>query len=122
MDIQKPEKKGDAELFQLLGEKLNQGAYFFSNHAKQRLAERKIYEYEVLDILKGKPDKKRRRRASKEKYTEEYNDWNYCVEGLDDHGDRLRVVFSFSETNTVVITVIRINLKWWKNNYEDKDS
>lgn len=108
MTSQKVKKKTDRELFGLLTEKISQGAYFFTNHAKKRLVERELLELEILDILIGKVNKKRKRNKRKEKYTIGCEDWNYCVEGMSATENKVRIVFSFSAENMVIITVIAL--------------
>src|SRR5579864_4721387 len=103
-----PQKKTDYDLFQLLSEKIDQGGYFFVNHAKQRILERGLLEIEILDILNGRDGKKRKRNKRKEKYCAGYPDWNYCVEGIGADRNKIRIVFSFSEEFLIIITAIQL--------------
>ncbi|MCX7124933.1 MAG: DUF4258 domain-containing protein [Gammaproteobacteria bacterium] len=105
-------RKNNRELFQSLSVKIAEGDYFFTNHAKQRLKERELLEFEILDILIGKRGKKRRRNKGKENYTPGNQDWNYCIEGIDVSERKIRIIFSFSEENIAIITAIKINLAW----------
>src|SRR3990167_3951325 len=105
----KSKKKTDHELFRLLYEKITQGNYFLTNHAKQRIAERELLELEIINILSGRLSKKRKRNKRKDKYITEYREWNYCIEAIDTNENKIRIIFSFLEENMVVITVIRIN-------------
>lgn len=109
MEMERSKKKTDRELFRLVSEKIIRGEYFFTNHARQRLIERELLELEILDILNGKSGKKRKRNKRKEKYTADCQDWNYCIEGVGVNKNKIRIIFSFSEENVVIITVISIN-------------
>ena len=109
MEMGKSKRKTDRELFRLVSEKITRNEYFFTNHAKQRLIERELLEPEILDILSGKPGKKRRRNKAKEKYMADCQNWNYCVEGMGVNKNKIRIIFSFSKENIVIITVINMN-------------
>lgn len=109
MKINKPKKKADGALFQLISEKIICGEYFFTNHAKQRIIERGLLELEILQILNGMPSKKRRRNKRKDQFTEDNPDWNYCIEGMSVNENKIRIIFSFSETYMIIITAILLN-------------
>ena len=105
----KPKKKSDRELIQLLSEKITQGDYVFLKHAKQRLKDRNISDLEVLDILQGKSGRMRKRNKMKDKYEKGHQDWNYCIEGINLDGIKIRIIFSFNENLMPIITVIRLS-------------
>lgn len=109
MQHEKPNKKTDLELWNLLADKICNGNYFFLAHAKERLKDRNVTDIDVLDILEDKNNRKRRRNKSKDVYMPGYQDWNYCIEGNDLDGKKIRVIISFNEDLMLVITVIRIN-------------
>jgi hypothetical protein len=105
----KPVKKKDSQVYSLTEDKIAMGEYIFLNHAKQRLKDRSIIDIDVLDILEGKKDRNRRRNKSKDKYELGHKDWNYCIEGSNLDGIKIRIIISFDEDNVLVITVIRLN-------------
>ena len=105
---EKPIKLKDSELWFLLEEKITAGNYFFVAHAKKRLTDRDITDTDVLDILENINNKKRKRNKSKDTYISGYQNWNYCIEGNDLDGNKLRIIISFDNELMLVITVIRI--------------
>ena len=66
-------------------------------------------DIEVLDILENKSNRRRKRIKSKDTYTHGHQDWNYCIEGHDIDGQKIRIIISFNSRLMLVITVIRIN-------------
>lgn len=66
-------------------------------------------DIDVLDILENKERRERKRNKAKDTYTEGYQDWSYCIEGLDLDGDKIRIIFSFNDALMLVITVIRLD-------------
>lgn len=106
--LKKPRKKSDQELMSLIAEKMTKGDYVFLKHAEQRQKDRDITDYEVLDILEGKTGRKRKRNKIKDKYEQHYQDWNYCIEGMNLNGIKIRIILSFRDTNMLIITVIRL--------------
>jgi hypothetical protein len=55
------------------------------------------------------PKRKRKRNKSKDTYTPGYKDWNYCIEGNDFDGQKIRIIISFDGELMLVITVICID-------------
>lgn len=106
--IKKPIKRKDIELWNLISDMIPNGNYIFLIHAQDRLKERNVSDLDVLDILENKEKRKRKRNKAKDTYTEGYFDWNYCVEGLDLDGGKIRIIISFTEESLLVITVIRL--------------
>lgn len=107
--MKRPNKKTEQELFGLISQKIEEGEYVFLNHARQRLQERDILDLEVLDILEGKPRRRRKRNRAKDKYEEGRQDWNYCIEGETLDAERIRIIISFNEDLMPIITVIKLN-------------
>jgi len=105
----KPKKKTDAELFEFLAKNIRNGNYIFLTHAKIRLKDRMISDIEVIDILEGKIGRKRKRNKAKDKYEDGYQDWNYCIEGINLDGEKIRIIFSFVDDFMPIITVIRLD-------------
>lgn len=102
-------KKLDKELMQLLVGKIQKREYIFKIHARQRLKDRNVTDLEVLDILEGKKGRKRKRNKSKDKYEEGFLDWNYCIEGCNLEGIKIRIIVSFEEKLMPIITVIKLD-------------
>ena len=90
----------------LFEERISQGNYIFLAHAEKRLKDRFITDIDVLDILENKSNRKRNK--SKETYTAGHQDWNYCIEGYDLDGRKIRIIISFDNELMLVITVIHI--------------
>lgn len=107
----KPRKRKDMELWRLISEKIMNLDYVFAQHATARLQEKNITDLEVLEILENKDKRKRKRNKQKDIYTPGYQDWNYCIEGIDIDGNKIRIIISFDQTLMLIITVIRVNDK-----------
>lgn len=107
--INKPEKRKDAALWRRIVELIENGKYIFVTHAQARLIERNVSDMEVLDILENKRNRKRKRNKIKDSYTAGYLDWNYCVEGLDLDGGKIRIIISLADDAMLIITVIRLS-------------
>jgi hypothetical protein len=106
----KEAKRNDFELWNLIYQKITGVRYVFLNHAKARLADRKITDLEVLDILEHKS--KCRRNKSKDSFLPGYPDWKYCIEGKSyPEQAKIRVIISFDKEFMLVITVIRLDVE-----------
>ena len=107
----KPYKKNDLALWKLISDKISSGHYLFLAHAKEKLGERNISEFETLAILENKNHRNRKRNKKKDAYNPSFADWTYCIEGNDIDENKIRIIISFDETNMLVITVIRIDIE-----------
>ena len=107
-DADRPLKKSNKELFELLDVKIAAGEYVFKKHAKQRQSDRVISDLEVLDILEGKRNRNRYRNKVKDKYEEGKEDWNYCIEGQNLDKQKIRIIISFEAGLIPIITVMWI--------------
>jgi hypothetical protein len=106
----KAPKKKDFDLWSMITQKILSVHYIFLNHAKARLADRKISDIEVLDILEHKD--KCKRNKSKDSFTPGYQDWKYCIEGKSFEGQpKIRVIISFNDDLLLVVTVIRLDVE-----------
>lgn len=101
-------KKSNKEIFSLLDEKIRAEEYFFTNHARLQCKKRNILENEVLNILEGRSGSRRKRRENKDLYEIERMDWNYCIEGINSDNRKIRIIFTFFENITPIITVIAL--------------
>lgn len=77
----------------------------FSPHANTRMGERNVIDYEVRQALSnGKHDPKN------DRYSDDWNNWEYSIEGITLDHRHLRVGISFEITDNgerlLVITVI----------------
>lgn len=104
----KPSKKTDKALWDLIELKIQKIEYIFLSHAKKRQVNRNITDIDVLDILENKKGRQRKRNKQKDTYTDGFEDWNYCIEGVDLNNKKIRVIVSFDSTFMLVITVIRL--------------
>ena len=107
--VKRPTKKNDKELFDQIGKKLETGEYVFKKHARQRQKDRVISDLEVLNVLENINGYKRRRNKSKDKYEENRQDWNYCIEGATSDNDKMRIIISFEDGILPIITVMWID-------------
>ncbi len=107
--MEKPTKKSDKELWNLIEQQIRNGNYLFLPHAKKRQKDRSINDYEVLEILINKVNRKRQRNKRKDIFIKGFQDWNYCIEGLDVDENKIRIIISFEkEVTLLIITVIRL--------------
>lgn len=76
--------------------------YRFSNHALQRLSERKVDLQDVIYVLKhGSHDQAR------DTWDVHYQTWNYSIVGKTVDQKNLRIVVNVDASFVVIITVIR---------------
>jgi hypothetical protein len=107
VDPDKAPKKKDFDLWNLISQKILSVRYLFLNHAKARLTDRKISDFEVLDILEHKD--KCKGNKSKDSFTPGFQDWKYCIEGKSFADQpKIRVIISFDKDLLLVVTVIRL--------------
>jgi len=106
--MEKPNKKKDQELWDSIYLSILNKNYIFVAHAKKRLKDRNVTDIEVLDILENKERCKRKRNKKKDSYIKGHQDWNYCIEGVDLDGEKIRIIISFNEELMLIITVIRL--------------
>jgi hypothetical protein len=105
--MNKPIKRKDNELFEIIESKINNGLYFITNHARERMIERGVPEDHILHILLGKRGYKRARNKAKDTYEAGKYDWKYCFEGYVNTEEKsLRVIVSFEDGFMPIITVI----------------
>ena len=106
---EKPIKKKDIELFQLIEHKIYAVDYVFTTHAKKRLKDRKIIELDVLNSLKVNMVMDANVINEKDKFDSNHEDWNYCIEGHNLDEKQIRIIFSFHQSLLLMITVIWLN-------------
>ena len=102
--IAKPQKENNviSKMKQLLGTRKIR----ISSHANQRMSQRKVLYFEVLQALSsGRHDPKR------DRFNMEFNSWDYSIEGKTIDSRELRIGIAFElDSNTgerlLVLTVI----------------
>ena len=109
MEKRRPNKKNDYDLYNLLFKKESSGEYVFKKHAKLRQKDRSISDLDILGILVGKKNKKRRRNKGKDKFENKHQDWNYCIEGLNLENRKIRIIISFEDNLLLIITAMWID-------------
>lgn len=98
MKKKRPEKIQD--LLALIRSCLETGRYRETVHAVYRKQQRKILLPEILDVLHNGHHEKR-----KDKFDEQYDEWNYAIHGNTATGDDIRVIVSFDrERDLLIIT------------------
>ncbi len=88
-------------LLDLIKETVEAGRLRYSGHAGERMKERSIIKPEVEHALKNG-----RHNKSKDKFSEEHEDWDYAIEGKTVDGRKLRIVVAIIAPNLLVITAI----------------
>jgi hypothetical protein len=77
----------------------------FSRHANHRMSERNVIDYEVRQALNsGRHD------PGRDRFSEDWDSWEYSIEGLTRDGRRLRIGISFEVLQNgerlLIVTVI----------------
>lgn len=84
---------------------INAAQLSYSKHARCRMECRQIDESEVREVLaNGKMDNSRTRTTNE--------GTSYAVEGITHDDQRVRVVYSPHNENTVIVTVIDLDKEW----------
>ena len=89
-----------ANLLDEIADSVDAGDYRFSNHARQRMAERGVDPPEVRHVLRTGWHE-----ARKDQWQEAYQAWNYAIRGSTVDNREVRVVVTF-EGSLLVVTVI----------------
>lgn len=81
----------------------------FLPHANDRMGERNILDYEVRQALSNG-----RHEPKKDRYSKDWSNWEYCIEGKTLDNRHLRIGISFETSDTtgeklLVITVIDLS-------------
>ncbi len=110
----KPKKitTNSKELFAIIEQKIAQGLYIFTSHAKQRGKQRNITEEQVLNILENKQGYTRRWNKKKDTFESSFIDaapaWRYCIEGTTPDKEDVRIILTFTDDFMPIITVIKL--------------
>lgn len=86
---------------------ISDGNYIYSKHALLRRSERSISDGDVRHaLLQGWHEKK------KDKWIDDYDNWNYSIRGKSLESDNLRIVVNLDEYEKhgiIIITVINLD-------------
>ncbi len=86
--------------------KINRGHFLILPHAIARQAQRLISIPDIIQVLiTGWHETKN------DKYSKEFEEWNYAIRGKTVDNRVLRIITSFNEKNILVITVIDLKRK-----------
>jgi hypothetical protein len=89
-------------LLDVVGKHVENGTFFFTEHALERSQQRHIDQAEIRYVLRNGWHEKR-----KDSFDEAYQSWSYAVRGKSIDGDRdFRVVVYFDDDGMLIITVI----------------
>jgi Domain of unknown function (DUF4258) len=88
-------------------ELVENGALRYSAHVEERMAQREIIKPEVEFILR-----KGHHNPEKDKFDEEYESWDYAIEGKTIDNRKLRIIIAFVEPNILVVTAINLDNLW----------
>ena len=103
MKPRRPEKLND--VLERAKRCIEMGKYIATFHAECRQLERDITLPDALHVIKtGYRDKKH------DKFKEEFNSWNYAINGQTLQNETVRAIISFDDkTRMLIITVINIS-------------
>ena len=90
-------------LLEKVKKSLESGDYHYTGHAEERLQQREVTRLEVKQVLKSGHHEK-----SKDKFDEEFDEWNYSIKGKTVDKRNLRVIISFDK-GMLIITVIDLD-------------
>lgn len=104
MKLKRPVKVSD--VLKIARACIEGGNYGTTFHAQCRQREREVTALDALYVVRTG-----HRVPARDEYHEEYEAWNYAIEGDTLQGDKLRVIISFEEDLMLVITVIKLTKK-----------
>jgi hypothetical protein len=92
------------DLLKKTSEAVEKGHLLYSNHANERMQQRKILKPDVERILISGYHEVR-----KDKFNFEMKSWDYAVRGKTIDGRRLRIIIAFVKPSILVITAIDLD-------------
>ncbi|MBU6382777.1 MAG: DUF4258 domain-containing protein [Verrucomicrobia bacterium] len=101
MSLKRPSKITD--VLKIAKACIDNGNYRPTFHAECRQYERDITLIDALHVIETGY-----RVPSRDEYKEEFNAWNYAIEGVTLQDDKTRVIISFDEDLMLIITVINL--------------
>lgn len=90
-------------LFPLITQCIEQGKYFLSEHAIQRLDERDISVNDVEYVLKNGYHEKK-----KTSFDEIFRTWKYAIRGKTIEELDLRIIIAFDKNDMIIITLMHV--------------
>lgn len=92
------------DLFAKISESVKTGRLLYSNHANDRMLERKILKPDVEQVLlKGYHE------ARKDQFNLVMNSWDYAIRGKSVDGKNLRIIIALIKPNILVVTAIDLD-------------
>jgi hypothetical protein len=85
-------------------EAVSAGRLLYSNHANERMFERKIVKPEINYVLVNGYHE-----AKKDQFNVEMNSWDYAIRGKTLDGRRLRIIIALVRPNVLVVTAIDLS-------------
>lgn len=95
------------DLIRHVRELVEKGSLRYSAHAEERMAQRWIIKPEVEFILR-----KGYHNQMKDKFNEDYDSWDYAIEGKTIDNRKLRIIIALVEPNILVVTAIKLDNLW----------
>lgn len=104
----RPKKLSKEEVLKCIQDALSKEKVFISDHANERMKERKISWFEVKEVLnKGHNERQ------KDEYKSEYKCWTYAIRfdicKSDSEKRKLRVPIAFDQDGTIVVSTIDLD-------------
>lgn len=96
-----PNKNKLPDLLPKLSTAVDRGNIRFSQHALERMEERRILRLAVEHVLKNGYHEKR-----KDTFDKEFESWNYAIKGKTIDDMTLRIIISFEKPNFIIVTAI----------------
>jgi hypothetical protein len=94
----------EKDLLLKISDSVNAGMLLYSNHANDRMLERKILKPDVEQVLlKGYHE------AKKDQFNVALNSWDYAIRGKSIDGKNLRIVIALIKPNVLVVTTIDLD-------------
>jgi phage terminase large subunit-like protein len=91
-------------LLQKVTQATKTGRLLYSNHANERMSERKILKIEIEYILSTGFHE-----ARKDQFNVKMNSWDYAIKGKTIDGKNLRIVVAIIKPNILVVTAIDLD-------------
>lgn len=100
--MNKPPKSKN--LLQKIYQAVTSGRLFYSNHANDRMLERKLLKVEIEYVLRVGFHEDR-----KDQFNEKMNSWDYAIRGKTIDGRNLRIIIAIIRPNILIVTAIDLD-------------
>jgi hypothetical protein len=91
-------------LLQKIHQAVTSGRLIYSNHANDRMLERKILKIEIEYVLRIGFHENR-----KDQFNEKMKSWDYAIRGKTIDGRNLRIIIAMIRPNILVVTAIDLD-------------